>query len=96
MMKYLEDRTGADRTILFTGGKQPGLRTIETPILPQMLQQHGRKQSIAVFPPLALLHADLHPLTVDIRNLQIRRLADLTALNACARFEELIFFSVLQ
>src|SRR5271166_6486446 len=68
-----------DRLIGDVAGKQEILRVDGTPIRPENLQQPRREHHAAILPPLALLHADDHPLAVDRRWRQADRFGDTQA-----------------
>src|SRR5208282_3652031 len=67
---------GRDRLVGDVAGKQELLRVDGTPIRPENLQQPRREHHVAILPPLALLHADDHPLAVDRRWRQADRFGD--------------------
>ena len=47
-------------------GEQPGLGTLATPVLAQLLQQPRRERDVAVLVALALVDAQQHPLGIDV------------------------------
>ena len=52
-------------------GKQPALRARFSPIISQQIKQPRREHCFAIFVVLALIHMDQHPVTVDVRDLEI-------------------------
>jgi hypothetical protein len=64
-----------ERLTLVPAGKQPMLRTRQTPIGPQNAEPLGRQHDRAVLAALALLDPDNHPATVNIGDLEAHRLA---------------------
>src|SRR5215472_4942777 len=56
--------------------KEPDGRPVDLPVSPQLGQESRGEQRITIFLPLALLHPDAHPVTVDVGDVQFDRLAD--------------------
>jgi hypothetical protein len=56
--------------------KQPVLRPVLLPVLPENLQIPLAQERIPIFVPFPMSHANHHPLTVDIRQLQLKRFTD--------------------
>ena len=70
---------GRDRLIGDVAGEQEILRVDGVPISPENVQQPRREHHVAILPPLALLHADDHPLAIDRRWRQADRFGDTQA-----------------
>jgi hypothetical protein len=58
------------------GGEQPPGGPVLAPVGPQLLQEAGRQERVAILGPLALHHAETHPLGVDVLELEPHHLAD--------------------
>src|SRR5205809_8148082 len=68
-----------DVTARNIAGTQPRLGLHRSPPVPQAFQQLGGEHDVAVFLPLALLHADDHALAIDIDGLQANGFGDAQA-----------------
>src|ERR1044072_609754 len=65
-----------DRLFRMFAREEPGLRPFALPIATQDSQQSRREHHVAIFPTLALAHADDHAAGVNIRDLQVRDFRD--------------------
>src|SRR5215470_1990835 len=64
-------RFPGERLGAVSAGKEPGIRAIDPPIGPQILQEAWRQQGFAIFLALALCHPHAHPMAIDMGDLEM-------------------------